>query len=253
MREAVNFDPQLTNEVYATEAALARYPEIATAVENQNISLNLASPEVLASISGNAQELVAIRETSQRRLNDWLQTSKQPNLIAILNNARDPGNVGTIIRVADAFGADAVMLTGDSVEITNPKVVRSTAGSLFHLPVFAEPALGEVIALCQGAGLQILAADGSGDLELPLPAPLQPPLPTAWLFGNEAWGLTQPERDLADHVIRVPIYGHAESLNLATAATVCLWESTRHATRQDTRHVTGNQPKPQPAPHSYTP
>ena len=149
-------------------------------------------------------------------------------LVAVLASVRDPGNAGTIIRTADAAGADAVVLSAESVDLYNPKCVRATTGSLFHLPVVVGSPVAEIVAAAHTAGLRVLAADGAGDADLDdeldsgrLAAP------TAWLFGNEAWGLPAELRALADAVVRVPIHGKAESLNLAAAAAVCLYASAR--------------------------
>jgi TrmH family RNA methyltransferase len=116
-----------------------------------------------------------------------------------------------------------VIFTGNSVEITNPKVVRSTVGSLFHLPVIPDKDLTGVINELRTRGLTILAADGKGEISLPKVSSLD--RPTGWLFGNEAWGLDDRDAALADQIVSVPIYGQAESLNLATAAAVCLYAS----------------------------
>jgi TrmH family RNA methyltransferase len=149
--------------------------------------------------------------------------SRDAKLVAILDEVRDPGNAGTIIRAADAAGADGVILTGKSVDAYNPKVVRSTTGSLFHVAVAQGGELDAAITAVKAAGLQVLAADIAGE-EIPAVRG-RLAQPTAWLFGNEAHGLTDESLQFADHVVRVPIYGHAESLNLATAASVCLYES----------------------------
>lgn len=151
----------------------------------------------------------------------------------MLAHVRDPGNAGTVLRVADAAGADAVLLSTESVDVHNPKVVRSTAGSLFHLPVVEEVALADAVNVLRGAGVTVLAADGRGDLDLDdLQDTVGSGVPdlaasTAWLFGNEAWGLADEDLALADAVVRVPLHGRAESLNLATAAAVCLYASAR--------------------------
>ena len=150
-------------------------------------------------------------------------STRRPRLIAICEEVRDPGNLGTIIRAADAAGADAVILTGRTVDPYNPKVVRSTTGSLFHLPVAVSVDLASVIERAHGAGLRIVAADVGGEDFLAHRQSLASP--TAWLFGNEARGLEQSALDLVDLSLRLPIYGSAESLNLATAASVCLYES----------------------------
>lgn len=144
-----------------------------------------------------------------------------------------------MIRAADAAGAAAVVLTDASVDVHNPKVVRASAGSLFHLPVVHGPDVADVVGALHEARLTVLAADAAGEWDLDDLLDAAGPgggrhagtpdlaAPTAWLFGNEAWGLPDAERDLADAVVRVPIRGRAESLNLAAAAAVCLYASAR--------------------------
>ena len=145
-------------------------------------------------------------------------------LVAICADVRDPGNAGTVIRCADAAGADGVVLAGSSVDAYNPKTVRASVGSLFHLPLAVEPSAEAAVRAAKDAGLTVLAADGAGEVGL-YDAPLAGP--TAWLFGNEAWGLPAELAALADHRVAIPIHGRAESLNLSTAAALCLYESAR--------------------------
>lgn len=149
-------------------------------------------------------------------------------LAAVPVDVRDPGNLGTIIRCADAAGADAVAVLGDSVDLYNSKTVRASAGSLFHLPLATEPDPVAGIAALRRAGMQIIATEGEAptDLdELIDVGGLRPP--TAWLFGNEAHGLPDEIASLADVRVRIPIRGRAESLNLSTAAAICLFASAR--------------------------
>lgn len=152
--------------------------------------------------------------------------TEESRLVAIAADVRDPGNAGTLIRTADAAGADAVILAGHSVDAYNPKTVRATVGSLFNLPVCVEPDAAAAVQLARLRGLTVLAADGDGEHDL---FEIDEVLagPTAWLFGNEAWGLPEEVAALADHRVRIPILGRAESLNLSTAAAVCLYASTR--------------------------
>ncbi|MGH3762420.1 TrmH family RNA methyltransferase [Actinophytocola sp.] len=143
-----------------------------------------------------------------------------PRLVAVLAGVSDPGNAGTVIRVADAAGADAVVLAGHAVDPHNGKCVRASTGSVFHLPVSRAP-VAEVLDACRAAGLRLVAADGHASDDLMSDTGLAGP--TAWVFGSEAHGLPDDVVATLDHALRVPVYGDAESLNLATAAAVCLY------------------------------
>ena len=154
--------------------------------------------------------------------------ARGPRLLAICADVRDPGNAGTVVRTADAAGADAVVLAGTSVDPWNPKTVRASVGSLFHLPVAVEGDAAAVVRAAQDAGLTVLAADGEGEVDLFSAGELLGG-PMAWLFGNEAAGLPEELAALADHRVRIPIHGAAESLNLSTAAALCLYESARRS------------------------
>ncbi len=237
-------------EVFATEACLDRLPELLDLADG--VPLRLATDAVLAGMADtvNPQGIVAVCHFLDRPLNEVLQAG--PLLLAIMVRVQDPGNAGTILRAADSAGADAVVLTSSSVDIYNPKAVRSTAGSLFHLPVVTGHDFDELAAALRAAGLTMLAADGYGTIDLDDlqdrsalsrlgegPAGADdgaaglPDLasPTAWLFGNEAQGLSSEELAAADHRVAVPVYGQAESLNVGTAATVCLYASARSQRR----------------------
>jgi TrmH family RNA methyltransferase len=148
-------------------------------------------------------------------------------LVVILANVRDPGNAGTVLRTADAAGADGVIFSDASVDPYNSKCVRATAGSIFHLPLVVGAPVADAVRAMREAGLRVLAADGRAACSLDDLDPVLLGLPTAWLLGNEAWGLPADVMALADQVVAVPIYGQAESLNLAAAAAVCLYASAR--------------------------
>jgi len=229
VREAVRFAPERIRDLYFTEDSAARYGEIVAVAQSAELYVHVGTPAVLEAMSPDAQGVLAVMDNAGVSLDDVLGGEVEPRLIAVLSNVRDPGNAGTAIRVADAAGADAVVLAGESVDPANPKVVRASAGSLFHLPVVRSLPLDDALAAIADAGLQIVAADGSGDAELGDSTAGDDFLvkPTAWVFGNEAWGLLDEELALADTVVRIPIYGKAESLNLATAASVCLYASAR--------------------------
>ena len=209
------------NEIFATADALARNADILAGHEVQLVSERVASS---LSDTVTPQGLVAVAPFTAVDLDAAVPPGAR--LAAVLIDARDPGNAGTVIRVADAAGAEAVILAGDSVDPHNGKCVRSAAGSSFHLPVVSSRSVDEVVQALRARGLLILAADGGATEELPaLAADGRLAGPTAWLFGNEAHGLSAEILALADLVVRVPIYGQAESLNLATAAAVCLYAS----------------------------
>ena len=236
VREAVRFAPARVRDVYLTADAVARYPEILASAYEAGLYVHFGTPAVLDAMSADCQGVLAVVETAGESLDAVLAGTPEtagaakltPTLVAVLADVRDPGNAGTVIRAADAAGASLVVLAGESVDLTNPKVVRSTAGSLFHLPVVRGGSLADTIDSLRAAGLQIIAADGSGASALG-DAGVDEVLavPTAWVFGNEAHGLDAHQLTLADRIVRIPIYGAAESLNLATAAAVCLYASAR--------------------------
>ncbi|MCI9887365.1 RNA methyltransferase [Micrococcales bacterium 31B] len=232
--------------VYATPAALDRHPEIGAAAVAADVHPHESSDAVIAAMTGttvagsNAQGILAVCRSPRTDLASLL--ARRPRLVAVLSQVRDPGNAGTVIRVADAAGADAVIVTAGSVDVLSPKVVRSTAGSLFHLPVVTGVDFHEAVAGLRESGCGVLAADGAGtellsDLQDEAEAGPDAVLrrPTAWIFGNEAWGLAAADREAADRVVRIPIHGSAESLNLAMAATVCLYASARELRRADSQ------------------
>ncbi len=151
-----------------------------------------------------------------------------PRLVAVLDAVNEPGNAGTVLRTADAAGADAVLLTAGSTDPHGGKCVRASAGSLWHLPVVhGLPVLDAVVTL-QARGLTVLATSGTADDDLDdLLDRGELGGPTAWLFGTEAHGLAADVLAAADRRVRVPLHGRAESLNLAAAAAVCLYASAR--------------------------
>lgn len=225
MTEALAFRPELVIELFVTPTALERYSDLAQAAATAGLEPEFVTEQVLETMADTVtpQGIVAVCRQFPTSVKDIL--AAEPRLIAILEEVRDPGNAGTIIRAADAAGADAVILTGRSVDLYNPKVVRATTGSLFHLPVAVGAELTAVIERSKAAGLTVLAADVKGGDLLAARVAGDLARPTAWLFGNEARGLTDEQLELTDQAVAVPIYGHAESMNLATAASVCLYES----------------------------
>jgi TrmH family RNA methyltransferase len=218
----------VVTELFLTAAARSRHGGLAAQASRQGAAVHAVSGEVMAELAQTItpQGILAVCRFVDVPLSAL--TAAAPRLVAILANVRDPGNAGTVLRTADAAGADGVVFSDASVDPYNSKCVRASAGSLFHLPIVVGSPLRQAAAALRRAGLRVLAADGSAGREL---GDLEPGQglagPTAWLFGNEAWGLPGELLALADEAVAVPIYGRAESLNLAAAAAVCLYASAR--------------------------
>ena len=227
VREALAV-PGCVREVFAVPSAGDQHPQMYDAAASQGVPWLLVDEPALASLAETVhpQGLVAVCRFLDVPFEQVLAGT--PRLLALCADVRDPGNAGTVIRCADAAGAGGVVLTGSSVDPYNGKVVRASAGSLFHLPVAVAPDTAGVVAALQASGVVVLAADGAGEVDLDDAADTGLlARRTAWLFGNEAWGLPEELAAVADHRVRIPIHGRAESLNLATAAAVCLYASAR--------------------------
>jgi len=225
-------------EVFATADAAQRHPELLATARASGLPVHAIGDEAMASIAQTVtpQGVVAVCSFLDVPFD---VASAAARLVAVLAHVRDPGNAGTVIRAADAAGADAVVLTDASVDPYNGKCVRASAGSLFHLPVSTGVQVAEAAQALRAAGLRVVAADGSGEDLDDVDAAGGLAGPTAWIFGNEAWGLPPETLALADAVVRVPIHGAAESLNLASAAAVCLYASAR-AQRRSLRSTRRN-------------
>jgi RNA methyltransferase, TrmH family len=209
-------------DLFGTGDALTRHGDLALAAP----SVSEIDDEALTALTETVQPqgLVAVCEQMDVTLSAAL--AKGPRLVAVVAEIRDPGNAGTVLRTADAAGADAVIFAGDAVDPYNGKCVRASAGSLFHVDVVRTGL--DIVDELRNFGLQTLATSGYGsdDLDSLLDEGALTG-PTAWIFGSEAHGLPQDLLDAADRRVRVPIYGGAESLNLAAAAAVCLYASAR--------------------------
>lgn len=209
-------------EIFATTAAVEKYPFLA------GRQVTLVEDAALASLSDSVTPAgtVAVCRFIDVPLVDLTASAAGP--LVVCADVRDPGNAGTIIRTSDAAGAAGVVLAGHSVDPYNDKTVRATVGSLFHVPLALAGEPADVVGQLRAAGFLVLAADGAGERDLhdPETSGLLAGR-VAWLFGNEAWGLPEDLAALADHRVRIPIRGGAESLNLSTAAAVCLFEGLR--------------------------
>ena len=217
----------VVTQLFVTAAAQPRHTELIELAAGQGADVHLVSGEVMTEL---AQTITPQGVLAVCRFVDvpLAAVPAGSRLVVVLANVRDPGNAGTVLRTADAAGAGGVIFAGSSVDPYNSKCVRASAGSLFHLPVVTGIPVDDAVRVLRDRGLQVLAADGGATTTLDdLQSAGQLGRPTAWLLGNEAWGLPGDVLDLADEAVAVPIYGRAESLNLAAAAAVCLYASAR--------------------------
>lgn len=223
VRELLRYAAGSARGLYVTAAAGERHTEVVAWAQDAGVPTWTCTEEVLAAMAdtGTPQGVVAVADRVDVPLEVALDAVEPGGFAVVLAHVRDPGNAGTVLRGASAFGAAAVLVSGASVDVHNPKVVRSTVGALFHLPVSVGTPVEELMAACRARGIRLLAADGGGDVPLPV-ADLSGR--HAWVMGNEAWGLPAKVRDACDQVVSIPIT-RAESLNLAMAATVCLHAS----------------------------
>ena len=226
VREALR-RPGTVHELFATAAARRRHRDLIEAAGAAAVVVSTVAEEALAALAETPapQGLVAVCAHLDVPLSAALARAR---LAAILVEARDPGNAGTVLRTADAAGAGAVVFAGDAVDPYNGKCVRASAGSLFHVDVVRCADPWAALGAARAAGLRVLAATGYGETDLDALADARGlASPTAWLFGSEAHGLPPSLAAAADLRVRVPIHGRAESLNLAAAAAVCLYASAR--------------------------
>ena len=209
----------LVSEVFATESAMGRFGAMLTGTP-----VYLVTDRAAKALSDTVTPvgLVAVCTMAEKTLADVLADS--PGLVAVAVDISEPGTAGTLIRIADAMGADAVVLAGQSVDPYNGKCLRASAGSIFSIPVVPDPDAARVVTALTTAGLRVLATTVDGELSLD-DADLS--ASTAWLFGPEAHGLRPELARMATHRVHIPMPGSAESLNVASAASICLYQSAR--------------------------
>jgi TrmH family RNA methyltransferase len=212
-------------EVFVTDVAADRDVALMRALAATGVSVHTVTDRALGAVAetNTPQGVVAVVGIPTAPT-----LAAEPRLAAVLHECADPGNAGTIIRTADAAGADLVAVGDGSVDVWSGKCVRASAGSVFHLPLLTAGKTRDVVADLKLRGCQVLATAVDGELDLDeLAASGGLDRATAWLFGSEAHGLPRELTAAADRVVRVPIHGRAESLNLAAAAAVCLYASAR--------------------------
>lgn len=220
VREALTFAGERVRDIYVTEDVLERYPEFESLTDGH--WTHVVPNQVLSQVSTDCQGILAVLNTAPAR--DVDELFEGTDLVLLGVEMQDPGNAGTVVRTADAASAGAVFLGTGSVDPNSPKVIRSAAGSTYHIPVSSGHDPRTIIASAKAHGFQVIAADGHGELTLG-DRELDLTGPTLWVLGNEARGLTADLIDRCDIIVSIPIPGQAESLNVATAAAICLYAS----------------------------
>ena len=221
--EALRGDGVVVDLLVGTDV-VDRHQDLLRLAVQARVPVGAVAPAQLATLADTVtpQGVLAVCRTVDVGLAEALGAA--PRLVVLCDQVRDPGNLGTVIRCADAFGADAVLVSTDSVDLHNPKTVRASTGSVFHLPVAVEVETQDVVARARALGMAVYGADGGGaDTVDDLAAAGQLARPVLWVMGNEAWGLPAEHAALVDALVALPMYGQAESLNLSTAAAVFLY------------------------------
>lgn len=186
------------------------------------------APELLAELGERAEgvpELLAVVRMPPDDLRRIAHAA--PSLVVVFDRPVSPGNIGTLVRSADAFGASGVVLTGHAADVYDPKAVRASTGSLFATPVVRVPSHREVLEWVDGAAA-VVGMDEKGTVDV---AERDLTVPTVLVIGNETSGLSAAWRDACDEMLRIPIGGAASSLNAASAGTVALYEAARQRRR----------------------
>ena len=225
---AAALDAGAVREVFATAEAARRHAGLLGG--QQVVTITDGAAKALSETVTPAG-LVAVCEVPSRNLDAVLAGS--PDLIAVAVGLSEPGNAGTLIRTAHAMGAVAVVFTGGSVDPYNGKCLRSSAGSIFALPVVIAPDVADTLERLRASGLQTLATTVDAEMTLDDADTLLASR-TAWIFGSEAHGLSREIAEGADHRIAIPMADGAESLNVAAAAAICLYQSARVRRRTST-------------------
>lgn len=231
LTEAMRCETETIETIYVSESADEKFQKLPIT----GAEVILVSDPVMNSMSDTVtpQGVLAVAKIQKRDFSAWLQNSKDRKRIAYFWQIQDPGNAGTVIRAADAFGFDAVVFSENSVDAFSPKVVRSTAGSFWHVPVFEGSPLQSTIALAAENKVAIYATVAQGRESLEKVVNECADGSSLWIFGNEARGLPDELRgDNRIHEVSIPMSGRAESLNLASAASVVMFMagSSRGAT-----------------------
>ena len=216
IRELIDNAPLQIKTLYATADGLEKLGPVSSVVVQE------VSPEVMKAMTDTVtpQGLLAIAKIPNNSLDEFFAVKKNGIKLAYFWEIQDPGNAGTVIRAADAFGFDGVLFSDKSVDVYSPKVVRSSAGSHWHIPIFEDVTIEALLDSARNNSFELYATDADANLDLLAAAQESSSSSAIWIFGNEARGIPN---QLQAKRVAIPINGKAESLNLATAASVVMY------------------------------
>ncbi len=199
-------------------------PEIAELCESRGVRLFGLAPEAFASLSDarTPQPALAVVASPPLTVDDRFRRSE--GMVLVLVDIADPGNVGTLLRTAEATGCFGVIVTSETADVLSPKVVRASAGSVLRVPV-GEVSLDALAGVLEQLGLATAATAMNGTPYDEIDHDFSRPL--ALLLGNEAHGLAQNQLAAVDHILSIPMAGNVESLNVATAGAVLSFDHAR--------------------------
>lgn len=222
-------------EVYVSESFLDKNRDIINKTLPENIRYETLSDEVFKKVSDTQtpQGILCVLEMPRYSLDEAVKKWEKSPFLLLLEDLQDPGNLGTMLRAGEGAGVDGVIMTRQTADIFNPKVIRSTAGSIYRVPFFVVDDLACAINLLKENGISVYAAhlDGSVDYDA-----IDYTAPSAFLIGNEGSGLRRETAACATQCIKIPMAGQVESLNAAAAATVLMYEAARQRRRARTLH-----------------
>ncbi|MBQ2955172.1 MAG: rRNA methyltransferase [Clostridia bacterium] len=185
-------------------------------------------PELMAELSNREEpcELIALVRQRTDGLQRMAEKMNEKSLIVLFDRPQNPGNLGTVIRSADAFGADGLIITGHGADFYDPQCVRATIGALFHMPVAAMASADEALSWVNGLSVRptIVGTSAKGEC---LISDIDMTGPTILVIGNETFGMSKAWKAGCDRLAKIPIYGAASSLNVGCAASICLYEIAR--------------------------
>lgn len=231
VRELIRYRSSFVEDVYYTALAAQTHPDVIEDARRACRWVHEVTDEVCKVLSRDSQGICAVARTEA--IESVLPEIQSGDTLVVIAQGRDPGNVGTIIRTADAMGARAIVSVKGSVDSSSPKVIRSSAGSVFHLPIVPAVSFGEACQTLRGMNAVILGTSGAqGAYSLTSLMSYAAwerrgwlAQTHAWVFGNEAQGMSDDEMAACDALVMIPMSGKAESLNVASAAAMCLFAS----------------------------